>query len=136
MNEITEKAINSVNGGLISFCRFITANDTGRTGSHQSGFYIPKDAYSLFFDSPGVRQTQIEKFVKIKWQDDFEKESRAIYYGKKTRNEYRLTRLGRGFPFLQDYYIGSLLVLTKYESDYYKGFVLVSDEDINDFLDV
>src|SRR5258708_2326554 len=84
------------------FCIFITANDTGETGAHQEGFYIPKSSYSLFFDSPGEKGSIKDNFIKIKWQDDFETESRAIYYGQGTRNEYRLTRFGRGFPFLTE----------------------------------
>ena len=49
------KATEAVNQGISSFCRFITANDVGSTGSHQSGFYIPKHAWPLLFDAPGVR---------------------------------------------------------------------------------
>lgn len=135
MTEIAEKAISTVNSGLQSFCRFITANDTGETGAHQSGFYIPKEAYSLFFDTPGNRGGNKDKFIKIKWQDDFETESRAIYYGKETRNEYRLTRFGRGFPLLQEEYTGALLVITKYPDGYYSAFVLNDDADIEEFLD-
>lgn len=135
MTELVEKAINSVNSGKISFCRFITANDTGETGAHQEGFYIPKTSYSLFFDFPGVRGNNKDKFIKIKWQDDFETESRAIYYGVSTRNEYRLTRFGRGFPFLTEDYTGGLLIITKQNEEYYQAFVLNEDEDIEDFLD-
>lgn len=135
MSETSEKAINSVNSGIISFCRFITANDTGETGSHQSGFYIPRSAYSLFFDVQGRRGNNEEKFIKIKWQNDFETESRAIYYGRETRNEYRLTRFGKDFPFFTEAYIGALLIITKVHEDYYRAFVLNQEEDIENFLD-
>lgn len=134
MTETVENAINSVNAGRLAFCRFITANDTGATGSHQSGFYIPKTSYSIFFDQPGERGNNEDKFIKIKWQDDFETENRAIYYGVGTRNEYRLTRFGRGFPFLEDEYVGSLLVIVKQADEYYQAFVLSEEEDIEDFL--
>jgi type II restriction enzyme len=76
----------------------------------------------------------LDKYITIKWQDDFETESRFIYYGVGTRNEYRLTRFGRGFPFLQDENIGDLLILSKKSNDYYEGFVLHTDEDIDDFF--
>ncbi len=135
MTETVEKAINSVNSGRLSFCRFITANDTGATGSHQSGFYIPKTSYSIFFDQPREKGNNYDKFIKIKWQDDFETDNRAIYYGQGTRNEYRLTRFGRGFPFLQDDYIGSLLTIVKQSDNYYQAYVLSEDEDVEDFLD-
>jgi hypothetical protein len=42
-----------------------------------------------------------DEFITINWQDDFETSSRFIYYGVGSRNEYRLTRFGRGFPFLR-----------------------------------
>lgn len=135
MTETVEKAINSVNSGKLAFCRFITANDTGVTGSHQSGFYIPKTSYQIFFREPGERGNNLDRFIKIKWQDDFETDNRAIYYGVGTRNEYRLTRFGRGFPFLEDEYTGSLLIIIKQTEDYYQAFVLAEEEDIEDFLD-
>src|SRR5690606_23549660 len=102
MESILDKAIHSVQQSEISFTKFITANDTGATGGHQAGFHIHKGAWPLFFDGAGVRGRNRERFVTIKWQDDFETSSRFIYYGKGTRNEYRLTRFGKGFPFLQD----------------------------------
>lgn len=134
MTELVEKAINSVNKGGLSFCRFITANDTGTTGAHQSGFYIPKTSYSIFFDRPGTRGSNDDRFIKIRWQNDFETNSRATYYGQKTRNEYRLTRFGKGFPFFEEDYVGSLLIITKQTDDDYQGFVLSGDKDIEDFL--
>jgi hypothetical protein len=53
---------------------------------------------------------------------------------KLTRNEYRLTRFGQGFPYLKNDSVGNLLILCKKNSNYYKGFVLESDKDIEDFL--
>ncbi len=135
MKKLVEEAIESVNSGEVSFCRFITANDTGETGAHQEGFYIPKSSYSIFFDSPGERGNNKENFIKIKWQDGIGTESRAIYYGQGTRNEYRLTRFGKGFPFLTEEYTGALLVLTKVDKENYRGYVLNEDEDIENFLD-
>ncbi len=135
MEEIVEKAITSVNTGSISFCKFITPNDTGTTGAHQSGFYIPKTSYRIFFDQPGIRGSNTDRFIRIRWQDDFETNSRAIYYGSGTRNEYRLTRFSRGFPFLQDDYVGSLLIIIKRDIYYYESYVLSTEEDIEGFLD-
>lgn len=134
MTEETKKAIKSIQEGKISFCKFITANDTGATDSHQAGFYIPKTSFSLFFDKAGVKGNNMEKFIKIKWQDNFNTDSRAIYYGQGTRNEYRLTRFGKGFPFLQDTYTGGLLIITKHDQDYYSAFVLNTEAEIEEFL--
>ena len=53
------------------------------------------------------------------------------YYGQKTRNEYRITRFGRDFPFFQDDNVGDLLVIAKFTEEDYKGYVLSTDEDID-----
>ena len=105
MSEILDLSIQAVKTARTSFCRFITGNDAGTTGSHQAGFYIPKNAAPLLFGTPCKRGEQKEKWVTIKWQNDFETNSRFIYYGQKTRNEYRITRFGRNFEFLQDKYV-------------------------------
>lgn len=134
MNEILNSAIQSVQQSKAAWCRFITANDTGTTGSHQAGFYIPKCASMLLFDEPGRKGENKEKTVKIKWQNDFITESCMKYYGQGTRNEYRITRFGRGFPFLQDDNVGDLLVIAKFTEEDYAGFVLSSDVDIDEFF--
>lgn len=134
MSDILNSAIAKVQGAKHAFCRFITVNDTGNNGSHQSGFYIPKCAAPLLFDTPGRRGENKDKAVRVQWQDDFITESRFIYYGQKSRNEYRITRFGRGFPFFGEDNVGDLLVLAGYDDDYYYGYVLQSDEDIEDFF--
>lgn len=136
MSDILILAIESVNKSKTSFCKFISANDAGKTGGHQEGFYIPKNSIPLIFDIPGVKGANKERFVTIKWQNDFTTNSRFIYYGQGTRNEYRLTRFGKGFPFLTDNNVGDLFVLSHIEEDHYEGFVLQSDEDIEEFFAV
>lgn len=134
MNEILNKAIQAVQKSKIAFTKYITANDTGATGGHQYGYHIHKHSWQLFFDEPGVKGTNKDKFITIRWQDDFETSSRFIYYGVGTRNEYRLTRYGKGFPYLEDENIGDLLVICKKDSESYEAFVLQTDEDIDEFL--
>lgn len=134
MSEILNSAITKVLNSKRAFCRFITANDTGENGSHQAGFYIPKCAASLLFDTPGVKYENKDKQVEVKWQDDFTTESRFIYYGKGTRNEYRITRFGKNFPFLKEDNVGDLLIIAQYSETYYYGFVLQTDQDIDDFF--
>lgn len=111
MSEILNSAIVKVQNAKYAFCRFITANDTGKNGSHQAGFYIPKCAAALLFDTPGVKGENKDKMVKVKWQDDFTTDSRFIYYGQGTRNEYRITRFGKGFPFFEEDNVGDLLII-------------------------
>ena len=134
MSEILSLAIESVQKSKAAWCRFITGNDTGTTGSHQYGFYIPKCASILLFDKPGKKGENKDKFVQIKWQNDFITDSRMVYYGKGTRNEYRVTRFGNDFPFLQDDNVGDLLILAKFTEEDYAGYVLSSDEDIDEFF--
>ena len=95
---------------------------------------MPKSTLPLMFDSPGVRGDNMERFIDIDWYDFRPTQSRFIYYGKSTRNEYRLTRFGKGFPFLQDENVGDLFILAHKEGDQYTGFVLQTEEDIEDFF--
>lgn len=134
MSEILNSAIANVQNAKHAFCRFITANDTGKNGSHQAGFYIPKCAALLLFDTPGQKGQNKDKLVEVKWQDDFITESRFIYYGQGTRNEYRITRFGKGFPFFEEDNVGDLLIIAQQSENYYCGFVLQTDQDIDDFF--
>lgn len=134
MSEILNLAITKVRQSQSALCKFITPNDTGATGGHQSGFHISKGGWSMFLDKKAEKGTNIEIPIKIHWQDDFETDSCFKYYGVGTRNEYRITRFGRGFPFLGDDNIGDLLVLARYDKDYYEAFVLQADDDIDEFF--
>ena len=89
------QAIQAVLSGQRAYCKFLAANDTGLTGGHQAGIYISKPSIPILFDEPGIKGTNKEKWVKVKWQDGIETDTRFIYYGKGTRNEYRITNFGR-----------------------------------------
>lgn len=134
MGTLLNSAINKVQNAKYAFCRFITANDTGKNGSHQAGFYIPKCAAPLLFDTPGIKGENKDKMVEVKWQDDFITRSRFIYYGQGTRNEYRITRFGKNFPFFEEDNVGDLLIIAQHNEQYYYGFVLQTDQDIDDFF--
>ncbi len=132
MSDIFNYAVAQVEKAKKAFCRFITANDVNLT-SHQTGFYVPKEAAEVLFDVPGKRGSNQDRFVKIRWQNDFETESRFVYYGIGSRNEYRITHFGKGFPFLDDKYVGSLLVICQIDDDEYSAVILEHDEDIDEF---
>jgi len=129
------QAIQAALQGQRVFCKFLSANDTGVTGAHQAGIYISKPSIPILFGTPGEKGQNKEKWVKVKWQNDFETDTRFIYYGQGTRNEYRITNFGRGFPFLKSEYTGALFVLVMDEEEYYQAFVLNTDDEINQFLD-
>jgi type II restriction enzyme len=134
MDSILQNAVQSAQKAEIAFSKFITANDSGSTGGHQAGYHIHKNAWSLFFDKPGEKGTNSDLIVTIKWQNDFETTSRFIYYGVGTRNEYRLTRFGKGFPYLSDDNVGDLLIICKRAIRTYEAFVLQKDDEIEDFF--
>lgn len=133
MIEYADQAINSVLNSDLGFCKFLSANDTGATGGHQSGILISKSAVKIMFNQQQLKQDIIPKrIVKIKWQDDIITESCFTYYDSK--NELRITRFGRGFPFIKADQTGALFVFTKQSEDDYSGYFLETEEDIEAFL--
>lgn len=135
MEEYALQAIQATLTGKIAFCKFLSANDTGLTGGHQAGIYISKPSIRILFGTPGEKGHNKEKWVKVRWQNDTETDTRFIYYGQGTRNEYRITNFGRGFPFLKPEYTGSLFVFIKCTDEDYQGFFLDTEDSINQFLD-
>jgi len=131
---IAFKAIESVSASVRAFCKFLSANDSGETGAHQSGILVSKRALRMLFDKDAKELDHIEKRrVKIRWQDDFETESTFTYY--ESKGELRITSFGRGFPFLNKEDTGALFVFTEQDREHYCGFFLFTDDDINSFLD-
>ncbi len=135
MENIASTAIQSVISSEKSFCKFLTANDTGFTGGHQAGIYISKPSIPILFDEPGHKGENKDKWVNIRWHDGYNTKSRFIYYGQGTRNEYRITNFGKGFAYLQPEYTGALFVFTRSDLENYNGFVLNSEDEINQFLE-
>jgi signal transduction histidine kinase len=129
MSQNLEKAITAVKKNEFSFCKFISANDAGVTGAHQAGLYIPKNSIYLLFDEPGEKGENKEKYATIIWHDGLVSKCRFIYYGKGSRNEYRITRLGRQFK------MGELVVIVKKNDTEYFGSVLSKYNEIQTFLD-
>ncbi len=121
-------AIQAVKNYKYSFCKFITPNDAGSTGAHQAGLYIPKNSISLMFDSPGEKGKNKEKFAVITWFDGLKSNCRFIYYGQGSRNEYRITRLGRQFK------VDEFVVIIKRSEEDYLGFVFDDEDEIYAFL--
>lgn len=129
------QAVESSRKGILVFCKFLSANDTGLTGGHQAGIYISKQSFPILFDKAGVKNQNMEKWVKIGWQNQSESKTRFIYYGNGTRDEYRITNFGHDFPYLKPEFTGALFVLVKYTEEDYKGYILNTDADINYYLD-
>ncbi len=121
-------AISAVKENEYSFWKFVSPNDAGATGAHQAGLYIPKNSIKLLFDEPGVIGHNKEKFAKVEWADGTIAECRFIYYGQGTRNEYRITRLGKSF------HVNELVIIVKKNEEQYLGFLLQKEDDKEKFL--
>ncbi|PIB17784.1 EcoRII N-terminal effector-binding domain-containing protein, partial [Vibrio rotiferianus] len=89
----------------VLYIKRLSANDTGASGAHQVGIYIPKDNMVDLF--PSINRTGEKNpdhyLTAITSSHDFpERQVRAIYYNNKffdgTRNEMRVTQWG-GTPF-------------------------------------
>lgn len=127
-------AVETVQKSQASFFKFISANDSGETGGHQSGFLMPKNVISAMFERTGVRGENFTEEIRIEWQDGYVTDSCFKYYGISTRNEYRLTRFGREFDFSNRISTGDVLVLSKVKDLYFKAFVLKTENEIDNFL--
>lgn len=129
-----EKAISEATQYGNAILKFISPNDTGATGAHQAGFYMPKTAWDMYTLDKPERGKNSKHPIKIKWQNGLVTESVITWYGQGTRSEYRLTRFGRNFPFLLQESVGSLLILIPKSISEFSGYVLDSDEDIDEII--
>ena len=115
------------------YIKFLSANDLGLTGAHQSGIYLSRDCYPLFMERPGRDGENVDRDVKIQW-NDITSTSSFKWYGSKSRSEYRLTRTREFFRGREEHYTGSLLVLCRLPQEKYYAWVLNDDENIESVL--
>lgn len=131
--ELAHAAIEDATSADVAFCKFLTANDTGETQSHQAGLHISKHAWPLIFDVPGVKGSNMDRLWEVCWNGGSVTQSRAIYYGQGTRNEYRMTRLGPEFRGPE--HTGDLLVVTRrLGSERLNAWVLEDEGSVEEFL--
>lgn len=112
--------------------KFISPNDVGLTGGHQCGYYLPKSVWKIFSPHAPRKGVNAETSVQVTWNDEVVTDSRVKWYGKGTRSEYRLTRFGKGFPFLTPDNVGELLVLIPESHSRFLAYVLDNEEDIEE----
>ena len=113
-----------------ALCKFISRNDVGATGGHQCGFYLPKSAWRLFAQQGPVKGSNHKSAVKIQWPHQIVTNSVVTWYGSGTRSEYRLTCFGKSFPWLDEQFVGSLLVLIPHSFFEFKAYVFETDAEI------
>ena len=134
MDELVTKAVEAVLSGKSAYCKFLSANDSGETGGHQSGILISKTAKDMLYTEQELRENHIlKKTGTIKWQNDFTTGCTFTWY--ESKNELRITGFGRGFELLRPEYTGALFVLIKESEESYFGYLFNTDEDIQEFLD-
>lgn len=126
------QAIQSILNSQQAYCKFLSANDSGATGGHQSGILISKSAKDMMFTQALGNENILKRTVEIQWQNDLRTESSFTYYSSK--NELRITKFGRSFPFLNPEQTGALFVFTRQSADQYSAFFLETEDDIEQFL--
>lgn len=130
-----EAAIDAARNSGNALLKFISANDAGVTGTHQCGFYLPRQdgVWQLFTRQPPNKDEFGKAIVTIHWQiERYETQSAITWYGKKTRSEYRLTRFGRNFPYLTRDSVGDLFVLVPEDTVTFRAFLLDLPDDIEE----
>lgn len=126
-------AIQSAIYGEMTFCKFLSANDAGATGSHQVGVLVSKSAKPMLFDQRLEGENILKKEIEIHWHDQLVTQSCITYY--RSKNEFRITRFGRDFPYLNPDKTGALFVFTKRTLDLYVAYILETEDEIEQFLD-
>lgn len=134
MSELSDKLITDAFQNGKALLKFISRNDTGATGSHQCGFYLPKQAWQLYTTNPPTIGQNAGQEVEIVWHDGTTTNSMVKWYGQGTRSEYRLTRFGRGFRWLNEDQVGNLFTLIPQSTGGYNAYVLETEDEIGEVL--
>ncbi len=129
---LVERAVIDALDNNNALLKFISPNDTGLTGGHQCGYYLPKAAWRAFTPHAPKRGRNADHLVNVLWQDGRQTKSCIKWYGVGTRSEYRMTRFGRDFPFLTADNVGDLLVLIRTGEASFHGYVFDLPDDIAD----
>jgi hypothetical protein len=127
---VAEEALRDALAVGKAILKFISRNDVGDTGGHQCGYYLPKRSWEVFTAMPPTKGVVSKAGVKVLWNDGRTTDSVVTWYGAGTRREYRLTRFGKDFPFLDRDNVGSLLVLVPVTAAEFHAYVVDTDEDI------
>jgi hypothetical protein len=117
------------------YSKFVSANDVGLTGAHQEGLYIAKSAGGLFLPREGKKGENLENLIKIHLEDGTHITSRAIWYGKGTREEYRITKFWAYTPYDREEQVGNLIILIKSFESEFICYILNKEQDIEDFIE-
>lgn len=132
---VCEDAINHALRRGVAIVKFVSANEVGLTGSHQWGFYLPKSGWRTYTPYAPIKGRVDKHCLSVTWPDGRRTHSVVTWYGKETRSEYRLTRFGRGFPWLTPEVVGRLLVLIpNRRRDELSAYVFDAEDDIDEIV--
>ncbi|WP_162288203.1 type II restriction endonuclease [Bifidobacterium italicum] len=129
----TDKAIAETRRTGSAFVKFLSANDAGLTGGHQAGILVGRRAWPLLFDDIDDIGSIAKREVTIRWPENVETTSTFTWYPSK--KELRITRFGRGFPFLTPEQAGALFVMARTGKDDYRAFILDGDDAADRYLE-
>jgi hypothetical protein len=127
---ICDRAIGDILTHGKAILKFISPNDVGLTGGHQYGYYLPRRVWQLYTPQAPEKGVNHDHHVTVLWENGLTTNSVVKWYGKGTRSEYRLTHFGRGFPYLDHDFVGSLLVLVIRSQTDFLAYVFDLEEDI------
>ena len=134
MEDLVSSAIEATYNSQASYCKFLSANDSGETGGHQSGVLISLTARSMFWTDKEMKENHIlKKSGQILWQKSFTSKCTFTWY--ESKKELRITGFGRGQSPLEPELTGALFVLVKESEEDYQGYLFNTDEEIQQFLD-
>lgn len=111
--------------------KFISPNDAGLTNTNQCGFYLPISVWEMYTPDPPLTGVNSKHWINVLWQDSVTTQSVITWYGA-AKHEYRLTRFGRGFPYLSPDMVGDLLVLIRTNETDFLAYILDLEEDIEE----
>ena len=131
--DVLQSALDSARDSQMVFCKFLSANDSGETRSHQRGVLISKSARRILFPNERLFSGIVKRTAKIMWQNEESIESTFTYY--ESKGECRITGFGRNFKYIQPEMTGSIFVLTKQSDDEYSAYILEDEDDIDLFLE-
>jgi EcoRII C terminal/Restriction endonuclease EcoRII, N-terminal len=113
-----------------ALCKVLSLTDAGVTGSRQGGLYLPKQAWRFFSSAAPVEDENRREDVSISWPGGEMSGAVVSWYGKGTRSEFRLTRLGERIGAEA---VGDLLVLVPQGESTFKAHLLRTEAEADEF---
>lgn len=130
--DAVDRAILDVLKHGVAVTKTIRANEVGGI-SHQTGFLLPRPYWRAFSSHPPTKGKNLDEQVDVEWPDGTSTCSRIVWYGTGTRSEYRLTRFGRGFRWLDGSLLGAWFVLVRVDTGRFRVHILTTDADREQF---